>query len=76
MKIPIYILKTSEEPHEIEPQLSKEIVFSKILNTLIIVFHVHLNKLLIMFVVMLIMSKVSKIHKLIFVLFTFYHLPT
>ncbi|KAE9525194.1 hypothetical protein AGLY_014438, partial [Aphis glycines] len=57
MKIPIDILKTSEEPHEIEPYLSKEIVFSKILNTLIIVFHVHLNKLLIMFVVMLIMSK-------------------
>ncbi|KAF0758898.1 piezo-type mechanosensitive ion channel component isoform X9, partial [Aphis craccivora] len=57
IKIPIDILKTSKEPHEIEPQLSKEIFFSKILNTLIIVFHVHINKLLIMFVVMLIMSK-------------------
>jgi len=64
IKIPINISKTIEESHEIEADLAKKIVFSKILNTIIIVFHVHLNKLLVMLVMILIMIKVSPKHKL------------
>lgn len=61
IKMPINISKTSEETYKIE---AKKFFFSKILNILILVFHVHINKLLIMLVMILIMSKVSLIHRL------------
>lgn len=63
IKIPIHILKTNEEPHKIEAHLAKKMYLSKILNILVLVFHVHLNKLVIMLVMTLIMSKVSLIPK-------------
>lgn len=52
--IPINFSKNIEDSDRIEAHLSK-----KILNTLAIIFHVHLNKLLIMLVMIIILNKVS-----------------
>jgi len=69
IKIPINISKTNEDTDNIEDHLAKKIYFSKILNILILVFHVHINKLLIMLVMILIMNKVSPIHRLFLAFF-------
>lgn len=73
IKIPIHISKPNEEPHTIEAHLIKKMFLSKILKILVLVFHVHLNKLVIILVMMLIMSKVSLIQKL-FLVFLIIHL--